>query len=160
MKTNINLADFPQFNRKLKTQISDDPISGYARVIVNERVNIHDDIEQIEIVATTYYIKTDTNKIIPQMTHRTLSKGKNWFIDNNYQVVLVDAKGQPLSNPDYNSEEEISETNYPYLRQPAYDRFAGFLFGTEKPVSFPFIWQLNVSLDDSKGYFNIKEKYD
>lgn len=155
MKTQINLEDFPQFNRKLKLQISDDPISSFARVIVNERVNIMDDTQQIELVATTYYINTATNEIVPQMTHRTLSKGKDWFIDNTYKVVLVNAQGQPLPNPDYNSEEEESEDNYPYKRQPAYDRFASFLFSTENPVSLPFIWTLNVQLDDSKGYFNI-----
>ncbi|MDY3547370.1 hypothetical protein PG291_01980 [Riemerella anatipestifer] len=160
MKTQINLADFPQFNRRLIKQISDDPISGFARVIVNERVNIHDDTQQIELVATTYYINTATNKIVPQMPHRTLSKGKAWFVDNSYQVVLVDAKGQPIPNPDYDTGAGESEANYPYLREPAYDRFAGFLFGTEKPVSLPFIWQLNVALDDAKGYFDIKEKYD
>ncbi|MHA3046012.1 hypothetical protein JSO59_001385 [Riemerella anatipestifer] len=160
MKTQINLENFTQFKRRLRTQISDDPISGFARVIVNERVNIHDDTQQIELVATTYYINPSINKIVPQMTHRTLSKGKAWFVDNSYQVVLVDAKGQPIPNPDYDTGAEESEANYPYLREPAYDRFAGFLFGTENPVSLPFIWQLNVALDDAKGYFDIKENYD
>ncbi|WP_434575554.1 hypothetical protein [Riemerella anatipestifer] len=159
MKTQINLEDFPQLKRRLVAQISDDPISGFARVIVNERVNIHDDTEQIELVATTYYINTAMNKIVPQMPHRTLLKNKPWFIDNSYKVVLVDAKGQPLTNPDYDTGAEESEANYPYLREPAYDRFANFLFGTEKPVSLPFIWQLNVALDDAKGYFDIKENY-
>ncbi|MDY3352413.1 hypothetical protein PG357_10540, partial [Riemerella anatipestifer] len=87
MKTQINLEDFPQLKRRLVAQISDDPISGFVRVIVNERVNIHDDTQQIELVATTYYINPAINKIVPQMTHRTLSKGKVWFVDNSYQVV-------------------------------------------------------------------------
>ena len=52
---------------------------------------------------------------------------------------------------------EVSEENFPYLKQPAYDRFASFLYSETNPVSLPFIWKLNIDLDDSKGYFDIKE---
>lgn len=154
-KTSINLAEFPEFQRKMVTQISDDPTTGFARVIVSERNNIMDDIQMIELVAHTYYVEVSTHKIIPQMTHRTLSKGEPWFIDNSYEVVLVDAKGKPLPNPDYNAELEESDENYPYLKMRAYDRFSAFLFSEKNPVSLPFIWKLNVALDDQKGYFDM-----
>ena len=160
VKTQINLSNYPEFNRRLLRQISDDPNSGFARVIVSERTNIMDDTKQIELVATTYYINPATRKIVPQMTHRTLSKGQPWFVHNGYQVVLVDGTGKPLPNPSYNLDLETSDDNFPYKKMPAYDRFAGFLFSETNPVSLPFIWKLNVDLDDSKGYFDIKETYD
>lgn len=160
MKTQINLSDYDFKGRRLLKQISDDPETGFARVIVSQRTNILDDIQQIELVALTYYINTKTGKIIPQMTHETKSKGRRWIVSNEYQVILVDAKGQPIPNPDYNKESPISESNFPHMRQPAYDRFAGFLFSESAPVSLPFIWKLNVELDDAKGYFDFKEYYD
>lgn len=160
VKTPINLTDYDFKGRRLMKQISDDPGTGFARVIVSQRTPILDDIQQIELAALTYYINTKTGKIVPQMTHETLSKGQRWIISNNYQVTLVDGKGQPIPNPDFDKEQPESEGNYPYKRMPAYDRFAGFLFSETSPVSLPFIWKLNVDLDDARGYFDIKESYD
>ena len=77
MKTPINLDDYNFGKRQLLQQISDDPNTGFARVIVNERASILDDIQQIELFAKTYYINLATNKIVPQMTHETLNKGVN-----------------------------------------------------------------------------------
>lgn len=159
-KTTINLEDFPEFNRRLLRQISDDPDTGFIRVIVSERNNVMDDVQQIELVAKTYYVNPATMKIVDKMTHRTLSKGKDWFIDNTYDVVLVDSKGQPIPNPKHIPLEEGAEDTREadereeFLKMKAYDRFAGFLFSESKPVSLPFIWKLNVDLDDGKGYFN------
>lgn len=144
----------------LYRQISDHEKTGFARIIVSERFDICELISYIFIHAKTYYINP-VGEIIPEMTHETKSKGERWEISNNYSVVLVDAKGQPIPNPKYkpleNADAEDTrnwdEIN-PYLTQPAYDRFAGFLFSEKNPVSLPFIWKLNVDLDDSKGYFN------
>ena len=160
MKTSINLTDFDFGNRRLMKQINDDENTGFVRIIVSERTNILDDIKQIELIAKTYYINPTTNKIVPQMTHETLSKGERWIISNEYSVILVDGMVKPIVNPDFDSEIEISDENYPYKTMPAYDRFAGFLFSENNPVSLPFIWKLNVDLDDSKGYFDFKENYD
>lgn len=160
MKTPINLTDYDFANRRLLRQISDDPETGFARVIVSQRTNILDDIQQIELGALTYYINTKTGKIVPQMTHETQSKGRRWIVSNEYNVTLVDGAGTPLKNPNYNPEEPTSEENHPYKRMPAYDRFAGFLFNETNPVSLPFIWKLNVDLDDARGFFDFKESYE
>jgi hypothetical protein len=159
MKTPINLDDYDFGIRQLLQQISDDPNTGFARVIVNERVSILDDIQQIELLSKTYYINLSTQKIVPQMTHETTNKGERWIVSNDYAVILVDGTGTPIPNPDFDSETEISESNYPYKRMRAYDRFASFLFNETSPVPLPFIWKLNVDLDDARGYFDIKENY-
>lgn len=160
MKTSINLSEYDFKGRRLMRQIPDDPETGFARVIVSQRTNILDDIEQIELKALTYYINSATGRIVPQMTHETLSKGKRWIISNDYKVILVDGTGTPLANPNFDAELPQSEDNFPYKRMPAYDRFAEFLFSETNPVSLPFIWKLNVSLDAAKGYFDFKESYD
>ena len=155
MKTLINLDDYNFGVRQLMQQISDDPNTGFARVIVNERTSILDDIQQIELNAKTYYINLTTNKIVPQMTHETLNKGVKWIISNEYTVIVTDVQGVPILNPDYDENQEESESNYPYIKQPAYDRFALFLFNTTNAVPLPIIWKASILLDDSKGYFDI-----
>jgi hypothetical protein len=159
MKTPINLDDYDFGKRQLLQQITDDPNTGFARVIVNERVSILDDIQQIELLSKTYYINLSTQKIVPQMTHETLSKGQRWLVSNEYSVVLTDAKGSPIANLDYDENQEESESNFPYLKQRAYDRFAEFLFSDTNPLPLPIIWKMSILLDDSKGYFDIKENY-
>lgn len=159
-KTEINLSDYPEFvGKRLLKQISDDPETGFMRVIVSRRPLIMEDIEMIELVAETYYINPATNKVVEKMTHRTLSKGKPWIIDNSYEIVLVDMKGQPIPNPRYKPQEGEEDTREEYekeefLKMKAFDRFAKFLFSETNPVSLPFIWKLNVDIDDSKGYFD------
>lgn len=168
MKTKIDidkfLADLESSGVKRPTlyrQISDHERTGFARVIVSERFDIYEKISYIFIHAKTYYINPTSGEIIPEMTHETKSKGERWEISNNYSVVIVDGKGRPMPNPHYKALEgestedtrELHERE-PHLTQPAYDRFAGFLFSEKNPVSLPFIWKLNVDLDDSKGYFN------
>ena len=160
MKTAIDLTQFSFVTRRLYKQISDDPNTGFIRVIVSERNEICDDIETIFLKAKTYYINPATQQIVPQMTHETMSKGAQWLVSNGYRVVLVDGAGTPIDNPGYDTSMEVSEENFPYLKQPAYDRFASFLYSETNPVSLPFIWKLNIDLDDSKGYFDIKESYD
>ncbi len=156
-KTEIKLSSFPEFNRPLVVQISDDPNTDFARVIVSKRELLMNDIQQIELVADTYYINTETGKIVPQMTHRTLSKGKPWIISNDYDVIVRDGAGEAIPNPEFDSEREESEENSPFLMQPAYDRFAGFLYNEKKPVSLPVIWKMSVLIDDAQGFFNIYE---
>ena len=160
MKTLINLDDYNFGVRQLMQQISNDPNTGFARVIVNERASILDDIQQIELFAKTYYINLVTNKIVPQMTHETVSKGQRWLVSNEYSAVVTDAAGTPIPNPDYDEKQEESESNFPFLKQRAYDRFAEFLFSDTNPLPLPVIWKMSVLLDDSKGYFDIKESYE
>ncbi len=160
MKTQIDISKFDFKNRKLLKQISDDPDTGFARVVVAQRTNILDDIQQIELVALTYYINTKTGKIVPQMTHETLSKSKKWIVSNEYHVTVLDAKGQPVPNPNFNKEQPESEENHPHRRMPAYDRFAGLLFNETMPISLPFIWKMSVDLDDAKGFFDTKDNYE
>ncbi len=160
-KTTINLSEFPEFSgRRLLRQISDDPETGFIRVIVSDRNLIMEDTEQIDLVARTFYINPQTMQVVGKMTHRTLSKGQQWLIDNSYEVVLTDTKGQPLPNPKYKplseGEEDTreAEEKEEFQKMRAFDRFAMFLFSEKNPVSLPFIWKLNVDIDDSKGYFD------
>jgi hypothetical protein len=116
--------------------------------------------KSIELLAKTYYINLSTQKIVPQMTHETLSKGQRWLVSNDYSVIVTDENGTPIANPDYDENQEENEANYPYLKQKAYDRFAEFLFSETNPLPLPVSWKMNVLLDDSKGYFDIKESYE
>lgn len=141
-------------------QISDHSQTGFARVIVSEGENIRSDIRYMFFQAKTYYIDKE-GAIVPEMTHETRSKGERWEVSNNYSVVLVDFKGQPIPNPNYKAlesedAEDTREPNErePFLTKPAFDRFAEFLYRKKNPVSLPVVWELSVDLDDSKGYFN------
>lgn len=149
MKTLINLDDYNFGVRQLMQQISDDPNTGFARVIVNERTSILDDIQQIELNAKTYYINLTTNKIVPQMTHETISKGQRWLVSNEYSVVVTDAAGTPIPNPDYDEEDSVSPENYPFELVDAYEQFKEILVQLNTPVLEVFI-----NLNDEKKLFD------
>lgn len=149
MKTTIDISQFDFGNRQLTQQISDDPQTGFARVIVFDRFEIKDDIKQLIILGRMHYINQETNQLLPKFTHVTLSKGEEWIVDNNYKTVELGFDGAPVPNPHYLPELGVTEDNYPYLKQDAYDNFSKIMFALLSPLV-----NASVSQDDEQGFFN------
>lgn len=158
MKTPINLENY-DFQTPIFKQISDDPISKMARVIGYFGDSLDIDFTQIILKARTFYINIETGQIAKQLTHPTCSKNQPWIVNNNYSVMLLDATGQPIANPDFNADAEITAENLPYKTQLAFDRFSDFMLRRENPVSLPLIWDISVDSDDALGYFDDKENH-
>jgi hypothetical protein len=156
MKTPINLADY-DFQTPIFKQISDDPVSKMARVIGYFGDSLDLEFTQIILKAKTFYINLESLQIAKQLTHPTYSKNQPWVINNNYQVMLLSATGQPIENADFNSDEEISLENLPYKTQKGFDRFSSFMLRRQNPVSLPLIWDISVESDDALGYFDAKD---
>ena len=181
MKTTIDLTQF-NFNSRIFNQISDCPDTGFVRVLVYIGDNYQERIKQWFINAEIVYINPATNKIV--YTKIAKSKNEDWVISNNYQVTVLDFKGNPIPNPDFVTETTepvlnengepvldelgnpktqtisapISETNLPYLTKGAFDRFSEFRVG-EYSLSMRQLWNMSVMSDDANGYFDEKENH-
>lgn len=138
MKTTINLQDYtfsgknnPQF------QISDDPITGFARVIEIDRAELLFDIDVISIKATTYFIDASRDIIVFKLP--TLLDKKPWNIGKADLTLKVDNQLNYVQNPDYNVEEEVSPENYPYILVGAYDQFKEILINRVIDVLVKFV---------------------
>ena len=162
MKTTIDLTQF-NFNSRIFNQISDCPDTGFVRVLVYTGDNYQERIKQWFINAEIVYINQANNKIV--YTKMAKSKNQDWVISNNYQVTILNFQGNPIPNPDFKTENEegnpleISENNLPYLTQGAFDRFSEFRVGTGFNLSMRQLWNMSVNSDDTKGYFDEKEKH-
>lgn len=157
-KTPIDLSNY-DFQSPIFRQISDDPISKLIRIIVYYGDSLDLEFKQISLKAKTFYIDPVSKTIASHLTHETKSKNEAWIINNKYNVLLLDATGNPILNPDFNSEKEITLDNLPYKTQPAFERFAGFMLRRNNPVALPMIWDLSVNSDDANGYFDYKESH-
>lgn len=149
MKTTIELSDYDFGNRQLIQQISDDPVTGLARVIVFDRFEVLDDIKHLRIQGRMHYINQETNQLLPKFTHVTLSKGEEWIVSNDYDNIEVGLDGNPVPNLDYDDSLPESDENLPYLLQPAYDNFSKIIFALLSQLV-----TASVAQDDSRGYFN------
>lgn len=157
-KTPIDLSIY-DFKSPIFRQISDDPISKMIRVIVYYGDSLDLEFKQIVLKAKTFYIAPDTKEIAYHFTHETKSKNTSWIINNSYNVMLLDALGNPILNTTFDNTKEITIDNLPYKTQPAFDRFAGFMLRRNNPVALPMIWDLSVDSDDANGYFDNKPNH-
>lgn len=172
--TTIDLTQF-NFNSRIFNQISDCPDTGFVRVLVYTGDNYQERIKQWFINAEIVFINPSNSKIV--YTKIAKSKNEEWVISNNYQVTVLNAQMQPISNPDFKTEEiksvldeegneitkvvpvPISESNLPFLTQGAFDRFSEFRVGTGYNLSMRQLWNMSVQSDDLHGYFDDKEHH-
>ena len=152
MKTTINISEYDLGDRQLVQQISDDPETGFARIIVFDRFEVMDDIKQLSIVGRMHYVNQITKVLLPKFTHITLSKGVEWIVDNSYKNVEIGMDGNPVPNPNYNVNLPTTEENFLYKKKDAYDNFSKIMFTLLTPLVVNSVLQ-----DDIKGYFNVKD---
>ena len=148
MKTPINLADY-QFSAKNNPlfQISDDPINKLVRVIEINRAEFAFDIDMIMIKATTYYIDPVLKIIV--FTQPTTCEKKDWSIIKGENTIKIDENLQPIENPDFDEEQEVSPENYPYILTDSYLQFKEIMVNLNEPILNFFI-----SSNDSKNLFD------
>ncbi len=148
MKTTINLADY-QLSAKNNPlfQISDDPTNKLVRVVEINRAEFAFDIDLIAIKATTHYINPELKIVV--FTAPTLVEAKDWDIVRGETIIKVDENLQPVSNPDYDAEQETSPENYPYVLVDAYEQFKAISVGQYQPILDLFI-----NSNDAKNLFD------
>lgn len=147
MKTEINLSDFDFGSARLVHQISDDDATGFARALIVWGAEINGRAHFIKIEAECVHVNPATNQIVKQMTvYPMLNGGKNWIIENDNMVVALDADLKPTPNPDFDSDQEISEDNFPYIKQLAFEMYADKCFEALTALLIK-----GIDNDDSKG---------
>ena len=154
MKTiTINNKDFT-FETAFAQRISDDSKYGYARVLVYVGNNNIEKLKEWYINFETHYIDLVTMEEIEEMTHQTLNEGQQWKVHNGRRVIVRDLQGNPVPNPDYDSENPESEE---FLMVPQYDRYSSFIFNENLNFNpLPVVIRTAILIDDANGYFNRK----
>ncbi|MGQ1934938.1 hypothetical protein [Ornithobacterium rhinotracheale] len=145
MKTPINLEEKKDcFAGKFQHQISNDPKSGLIRVIDYFGTNISHRYKIIEHDAEIKYFNQE-GEFLPKFTQEVQQRGRNWSVDNTYQVVKRDLRtGEPLKGED---EED--------LMVDAYDYFSEVVFkGQASQID---ILKKSIDLDDINNLFNEDE---
>lgn len=156
MKTPIDINNYTFSSRPklLKRQISDDPDTGFIRVLELQRAELCFDIDLIQLHALTYYINPITKKLIPQLTQKTINDGGRWEIAKGELTTKIDENFELVPNPDYNPSKPESPENTQYLMVDAYEQFSSILLNPSLVVSLPTLWFLFTDSDDEKGLFN------
>ncbi|ROI09806.1 hypothetical protein EGI11_03345 [Chryseobacterium sp. H3056] len=133
MKTTINLEDYDFGKARLVHQIDDDAATGFARVLLVWGAEINGRADFIKIDAEILHL--NNGKIVKQMSiYPALNGGKPWIIENDNMVVSLDSNLNAIPNPDFNSEEEMSEENFPYLKSLAFEMYADKCFEALSPL--------------------------
>lgn len=151
MKTEINLEDFDFGKARLVHQISDEPNTGFACVMIVWGAEINSRADFIKIDAELIFINTNTNQIVKQMgIYPTKLDGKDWIIENDEQTIALDSDLNPIPNPEFNAEEEITDDNFPYLKDFAFNVYAEKCFEALTPLLI-----LGIDRDDSNNRFHV-----
>ena len=156
MKTEINLSDYV-FGAKpklLKRQISDDPESGFARVIELQRAELLFDVDIIELKALTYFVDAENEKVLTKFTTPTLLEGKPWIIQRGEMTIKLDEEFEPIENPDFDETQEVSTENYPYILVDAYEQFSTILLSPDIDKSLAALYFMFVDSNDEKGLYD------
>ena len=96
-----------------------------------------------------FFVNISTMQIIPQFTQIVKNNGEPWNINNYRSNTMIGLDGVPVPNPDYVSAEPVSEANFPYLKQNAYDNFSKIMF-----AELEGLVTTSVAQDDSNGCFD------
>lgn len=119
---------------KFSVQISDGPSSGLIRVIDYHGATISHNYKIIEHNATMRYFN-QKGEYIPRFSHKVKQRGRDWLVDNTYEVIVRDESGKP----------KIGDDNNP-VKSPAYDYFIEILFNAPLPLSEILI--ASIKIDD------------
>lgn len=166
-KTPFNIAGFIPANDDIQYagQISDHPLFSekIGRVLVVTKYFPDADNQRLSIFGYLVHVDLDTNEKVTCFKD-TL---EDWVVSNSYKVVLRDANGAMIENPDFIPEEDrIEEIEYtesqltPYMVLPAYIRFSRMIKTYAVPAQVLF--QKIVDMDDEMNnvfdvYGNIQE---
>ena len=155
MKTiTINDQSF-NFDTAFAQRISDDEKYGYARVLVYVGNNNIEKLKEWYINFETHYIDLTSMQEVEEMTHQTLNEGQQWKVHNGRRVIVRDSQGNPVPNPDYDSENPESEE---FLMMPQYNRYSSFIFNENLNFNpLPVVMRTAILIDDANGYFNRKK---
>lgn len=130
----------------IQLEIKNEPKTGFKRVIGITNFEINQKAKYIKIEAEMLYFN-DKNEPLPQFTHPIKWDGKNWVIENNYDIPKLGLDFKPLPNPDYDKEDENS---LPYLTIPAFDGYSGIISGMLTPLL-----AMGVMKDDANNLFDL-----
>ncbi|MXV37662.1 hypothetical protein GO491_03055 [Flavobacteriaceae bacterium Ap0902] len=139
MKTEIDLTQHT-FDGIFQHQISDHPATGLVRVINYRGANIREDFNVIEHIGEMHYFNADS-KHLPEFTHKVKQNGKDWKVDNSYEVIERNPDGTPKLD------EEGEE-----IKHPAFDYFLPLIFSISAPLET--ILKSSIDLDDAYKLFD------
>lgn len=141
MKTPFNIEEHAShFGGKFQVQISDHPKSGLIRVIDYFGANISHRYKQIEHDAQTHYFSQE-GEPLPEFTHRTKQREREWKVDNSYKIIEREKDGTPKHN-DHGEE----------ITHPAYDYFIEVVYTTPLPLKNIII--ASIQIDDANQLFD------
>lgn len=167
IKTPFKIEPFTPANDDIQYagQISDHPLfpAKIGRVLVVTKYFPDADNQRLSIFGYLVHVDLETNEKVTSFKDCL----EDWVVSNAYKVVLRDANGQMIDNPDFIPEEarkelvEYSENQLiPYLILPAYIRFSRMIKTYTVPTQVLF--QKIVNMDDELNnvfdvYGNIQE---
>ena len=151
MKTTIDLTQF-NFNSEIFLQISNDPKSGFVRVIVHKSNNFLESEKLWYLNLEIWLINPTNNEVIYKQ--KAKSKNGDWIVSNNYQITAINENGTSIVNTNFNEEEEISESNLPFLTISAFEFYKNIYVTLLRNLFIQGI--LN---DDDKGFLDDRETY-
>ena len=167
IKTPFKIEPFTPANDDIQYagQISDHPLfpAKIGRVLVVTKYFPDADNQRLSIFGYLVHVDLDTNEKVTSFKDCL----EDWVVSNAYKVVLRDANGAMIENPDFVPEEDrIDEIEYtesqltPYMVLPAYIRFSRMIKTYSVPAQVLF--QKIVDMDDEMNnvfdvYGNIQE---
>ena len=167
IKTPFKIEPFTPANDDIQYagQISDHPLfpAKIGRVLVVTKYFPDADNQRLSIFGYLVHVDLDTNEKVNSFKDCL----EDWVVSNAYKVVLRDANGAMIDNPDFVPEEDrTEETEYtenqltPYKVLPAYIRFSRMIKTYAVPAQVLF--QKIVEMDDEMNnvfdvYGNIQE---
>ena len=166
-KTPFDIAGFIPANDDIQYagQISDHPLfpAKIGRVLVVTKYFPDADNQRLSIFGYLVHVDLETNEKVNSFKDCL----EDWVVSNAYKVVLRDANGAMVENPDFIPEDEREEgIDYtenqltPYMVLPAYIRFSRMIKTYSVPAQVLF--QKIVDMDDEINhvfdvYGNIQE---
>lgn len=160
-KTPFNIADFIPANDDIQYagQISDHPLfpEKIGRILVVTKYFPDADNQRLSIFGYLVHVDLETNEKVNSFKDCL----EDWIITNGYKVVLRDAHGFMIPNPDFVPEDErLEEIEYtepqltPYKVLPAYIRFSRML--KTYNVNNQIFFQKTVDMEDEfSGIFDV-----
>ena len=132
----------------IEQKISNDPQTGFDRIVVITGISAYGDYEQGRIIGYVKHIKNG------QEIEKFRQPLNSWYIRNGQVSRILDENtGLPIPNPNFNPELPENEENYPYMTAPSFDYF----FGIFSQMIAPLL-QTYIAGDDSLQAFD-REDY-
>lgn len=139
MKKTINLSKY-EFKGQFQLQISNHPKSGLIRIIDYFGANISEKFKIIDHDADMLYFN-QKGEPLPEFTHKVRQRGRDWKVDNSYEVFERNSQGEPV----------LDEAGNP-IKHPAYEYFIKEIYSNPTPLKD--ILQNSIHIDDKNNLFD------